>query len=226
MLAACGIGSVAVHGRPRVAVLSTGDEIAQPGERLPPAGIYDANGPIVCAAVAENGGEPVFYGAVRDEEAALEGAIGTAFSDCDMVILSGGTSKGAGDLTYRLVDRLGPPGVVVHGVALKPGKPLCLAVCAGKPVVVLPGFPTSAMFTFHDVVAPALRAMAGLPARSEAQVAATVPLRVPSELGRTEFAMVSLVQGEEGLVAYPSGKGSGSVTSFAQADGFITIPAL
>jgi molybdate-binding protein len=92
--------------------------------------------------------------------------------------------------------------------------------------VVLPGFPTSAMFTFHDIVAPVLRRLAGLPARSEATVPATVPLRVASELGRTEFVMVSLVAREEGFAAYPTGKGSGSITSFAQADGFVTIDAL
>jgi putative molybdopterin biosynthesis protein len=143
-----------------------------------------------------------------------------------MVILSGGTSKGAGDLTHRIVARLGEPGIIAHGVALKPGKPLCLAVCAGKPVVVLPGFPTSAMFTFHDMVAPVLRRMAGLPARTEAEVTAQVPVRVASEIGRTEFVMVALVHGDESYVAYPTAKGSGSVTAFTQADGFLTIDAL
>jgi putative molybdopterin biosynthesis protein len=226
MLAACGVAEVPVFRKPRVGVLSTGDELVQPGQPLPPAAIYDANGPIVSAAVAENGGEPVFYGAFPDREPALEAALRKAFAECDMVILSGGTSKGAGDLTYRLVSRLGAPGIVAHGVALKPGKPLCLAVCDGKPVVVLPGFPTSAMFTFHDVVAPVLRRMAGLPARKEAQVDATVPVRIASELGRTEFVMVSLTEREGGLIAYPLGKGSGSVTAFAQADGFLTIEAL
>jgi len=142
------------------------------------------------------------------------------------VILSGGTSKGAGDLTHRLVARLGEPGIVAHGVALKPGKPLCLAVCDGKPVVVLPGFPTSAMFTFHDMIAPVLRQMAGLPARTDAQVSARVPVRVASELGRTEFVMVSLVEQDGHMKAYPSAKGSGSVTAFAQADGFFAIDAL
>jgi molybdenum cofactor synthesis domain-containing protein len=226
MLAACGIAEGDVVRKPRVGVLSTGDELAQPGRALSPATIYDANGPIISAAVAENGGEAVFYGAVPDCETALDAAIRKAFAECDMVILSGGTSKGAGDLTYRLVSRLGAPGIIAHGVALKPGKPLCLAVCGGKPVVVLPGFPTSAMFTFHNVVAPVLRRMAGLPARSEAEVRAKVSVRVASELGRTEFVMVSLTERDGSLTAYPLGKGSGSVTTFAQADGFVTVEAL
>jgi putative molybdopterin biosynthesis protein len=226
MLAACGLGEVPVFRRPRVGILSTGDELVQPGAPLRPGAIYDSNGPIVAAAVAENGGEPVFYGAFPDEEAALEAAMRRGFAQCDALILSGGTSKGAGDLSHRLVSRLGAPGIVAHGVALKPGKPLCLAVCDGKPVVVLPGFPTSAMFTFHDVVASVLRRLAGLPPRPEASVSATVPVRVASELGRTEFVMASLVEMEGGLAAYPSAKGSGAVTAFAQADGFFTVDAL
>ena len=226
MLAACGVAAVAVFRRPRVGVISTGDELVQPGETLRPAAIYDSNGPIVCAAVAENGGEPVFHGAVPDVEAALEAALRRAHAESDMVILSGGTSKGAGDLSHRLVGRLGAPGIVAHGVALKPGKPLCLAVCAGKPVVILPGFPTSAMFTFHDFVAPVLRRLSGLPARSETVVKARVPTRIPSELGRTEFVMVSLVERDGGLAAYPTPKGSGAITAFAQADGFLAVEAL
>ena len=112
-----------------------------------------------------------------------------------MLVLSGGTSKGAGDVSHRIIARLGKPGIIAHGVALKPGKPLCLAVCDGKPVVILPGFPTSAMFTFHDMIVPVLRRMAGLPPRSDAKVTAKVPVRIASELGRTEFVMVSLVEG-------------------------------
>jgi putative molybdopterin biosynthesis protein len=226
MLAACGIAQVLVARRPRVAVISTGDELVQPGEMLRPAAIYDTNGAIVTAAVAENGGEAVFLGAVPDDEQKLEAAMREALATCDMLVLSGGTSKGAGDLSHRIIARLGQPGMIAHGIALKPGKPLCLAVCDGKPVVILPGFPTSAMFTFHDMIVPVLRRMAGLPPRSDAKLTAKVPVRIASELGRTEFVMVSLVQGTDGLIAYPSEKGSGAITSFAQADGFVRIDAL
>jgi molybdenum cofactor synthesis domain-containing protein len=226
MLAACGIAQVSVARRPRVAIISTGDELVQPGERLRPAAIYDSNGAIVTAAVRENGGEAVFLGAIPDDEEKLGAAMREALETCDMLVLSGGTSKGAGDVSHRIVGRLGQPGIVAHGIALKPGKPLCLAVCDGKPVVILPGFPTSAMFTFHDMIVPVLRRMAGLPPRSDAKVTARIPMRIASELGRTEFVMVSLVEGADGLIAYPTGKGSGAITSFAQADGFLRIDAL
>lgn len=226
MLAAVGCAEAVVWRRPRVGVLSTGYELVQPGTPLGPAKIYDSNAPVVAAALEENGCEAIRLGALADDEASLERGIHNAFDSCDAVILSGGTSKGAGDLTYRIVGQLGRPGIVVHGVALKPGKPLCLAVCDGKPVVVLPGFPTSAMFTFHDVVAPVLRVLAGLPERSETSVTAHVPMRIPSEIGRTEFVMVALAESREGLVAHPVGKGSGAVTAFSQADGFLAIDAL
>lgn len=225
MLAACGLGSVRVVRRPRVAVLSTGDELVAPGQALPPGGIYDSNGAIVAAAIRENGGEPIALGIVRDDEVKLEAALRDALAISDLVVLSGGTSKGAGDVSHTILSRLGMPGILVHGVALKPGKPLCLAAVGDKGIAVLPGFPTSAMFTFHDIVAPLVRAMAGLPPREEASVPATVPGRVPSELGRTEFVMASLSRGPDGLVALPLSKGSGSVTAFSQADGFFAVPA-
>ena len=197
-----------------------------PGDTLRPGGVYDSNGAIVAAAVTEAGGEPVPFGAFPDDAAALEQAVRRALAECDMVVLSGGTSKGAGDLSHRIVSQLGKPGILVHGVALKPGKPLCLAVADGKPIAVLPGFPTSAIFTFHAFVAPVIRARAGLPPEAAQTIEARVPLRIASEMGRKEFVLVSLVAEQAAPVAFPSAKGSGAVTSFSQADGFIEIDAL
>jgi putative molybdopterin biosynthesis protein len=226
MLAACGLREIDAVRRPVVAVLSTGDELVAPGEPLKAAAVYDSNGAIVSAAVSEAGGVPLAFGAFPDDEDKLEAAVRRALDEADMVVLSGGTSKGAGDLSHRIVSRLGAPGILVHGVALKPGKPLCLGVVDGKPIVVLPGFPTSAIFTFHAFVAPVIRARAGLPPEAAETLTAQVPMRVPSELGRKEFLLVSLIEDGSGTVAFPIGKGSGAVTSFSQADGFIEIDAL
>lgn len=222
VLAAIGIAEVEVYRRPCVAILATGDEIVSPGEPLPAGCVYDANSYIVAATVEELGGEPLLLGSIPDEEDRLHNALMHSLQ-YDMVILSGGTSKGAGDLSYRVVSRLTDPGIVAHGVALKPGKPICLAVTRGKPVVILPGFPTSAIFTFHEFVAPVLRALGGLPAARRATVPAVLPLQINSERGRTEYNLVNLVESPNGLSAYPIGKGSGSITTFSQADGFLTI---
>jgi putative molybdopterin biosynthesis protein len=226
MLAACGLASVDVVRKPKVAVLSTGDELVAPGQPLKAASVYDSNGAIIAAAIAEAGGVPLVMGAFPDDAAALEKAVREALAASDMVVLSGGTSKGAGDLSHAVVSRLGAPGILVHGVALKPGKPLCLGVIGNKPIVVLPGFPTSAIFTFHAFAAPVIRARAGLAPEAAETLNARVPVRIASELGRKEFVLVSLIQGDDGAIAFPTGKGSGSVTSFSQADGFLEIDAL
>jgi putative molybdopterin biosynthesis protein len=218
---------------------------------------------------------------VPDNLDALRYALAAALEAADVVLLSGGTSKGAGDISYRAVEELARPGIVAHGVALKPGKPICLAVHDGKPVVVLPGFPTSAIFTFHEFVAPVIRMLAGLVSQSPDVVQARLATKINSELGRTEYVLVSLVEGDASpsarptadnrgpnapsnadlptgaspaavrgsvsledavsalptgaspapapptsgreLVAYPIGKGSGSVTTFSHADGVLTI---
>jgi putative molybdopterin biosynthesis protein len=224
MLAACGLAEIDVVRRPKVAVLSTGDELAAPGDALGPARVYDSNGAIIAAAIAEAGGEAVVFGAFPDDEPALEDAVRGALAACDLVVLSGGTSKGAGDLSHRIISKLGD--ILVHGVALKPGKPLCLAVIDGKPLAVLPGFPTSAIFTFHAFVAPVIRARAGLAPEAVRSMEATVPVRIASELGRKEFVLVALTAGDDGPVAFPTAKGSGAVTSFSQADGFLEVDAL
>ena len=222
VLAAIGRTDVNVWKKPTVAIISTGDEIVPPGEKLPAGCVYDSNAAILSASVTELGGEPRVLGVVRDDESELRSILQSAF-ECDVVLLSGGTSKGAGDLSYRVVSELTDPGIVAHGVALKPGKPICLAVSQEKPVVILPGFPTSAIFTFHEFVAPVIRAFAGQSVQPRERVTARLPIKVNSERGRTEYLLVGLMQREDGLAAYPMGKGSGSVTTFSRADGFIVI---
>jgi putative molybdopterin biosynthesis protein len=225
VLAAIGVDRVDVWRRPVVAILSTGDEIIAPGAPMQPARVFDSNAQVLADAVRELGGEPRRLGIVPDDAAALRAAVHAALDAADVVLLSGGTSKGAGDVSYRVVAELTDPGIVAHGVALKPGKPICLAATAGRPVVVLPGFPTSAIFTFHEFVAPVVAAMAGRGIDRHGQVQARLAVRVNSEIGRTEYLLVSLVEtgGEPALAAYPMGQGSGSVTTFSRADGFTTI---
>jgi putative molybdopterin biosynthesis protein len=224
LLAAIGRRALEVVRRPRVAILSTGDEIVQPGEAMRPGLVYDSNGRILADAVRELGAEPDFLGAFRDDEAALRAALARALAQADVVLLSGGTSKGEGDLCGRVVADL-EPGIIVHGVALKPGKPICLAASGSRPVVILPGFPTSAVFTFHEFVAPVIRSLAGLPPDRREVVRARLARTTVSERGRLEYLLVGLTRDEGGsLAAYPMGKGSGSVTAFSRADGFVRIP--
>jgi putative molybdopterin biosynthesis protein len=191
---------------------------------MQPARIYDSNAQVLADAVRELGCEPLRLGITADDAEALRAKLHSALEVADVVLLSGGTSKGAGDISYRIVAELSDPGIVAHGVALKPGKPICLAATRGRPVVVLPGFPTSAIFTFHEFVAPVLSAMAGRTHEARSTVQARLAVRVNSEIGRTEYLLVGLVEGEDSvLAAYPMGQGSGSVTTFSRADGFTTI---
>ena len=224
VLAAIGVAKVTVWRKPIVAILSTGDEIIAPGDPMQPAKVYDSNAQVLADAVKELGGEPMRLGITHDDIAALRERLHHALAFADIVLLSGGTSKGAGDVSYRVVAELDDPGIVAHGVALKPGKPICLAATKGRPVVVLPGFPTSAIFTFHEFVAPVIRLLAGRGSEERPVVQARLAVKVNSEIGRTEYLLVGLVETpNEGLAAYPMGQGSGSVTTFSRADGFATL---
>ncbi|HJQ81041.1 MAG TPA: molybdopterin biosynthesis protein [Lacipirellulaceae bacterium] len=223
VLAAIGQSEVAVWRQPRVAIISTGNELIAPGATMRAPHVYDSNAQILTDSVRELGGLPRSWGIMRDDVHALREIVHAALAESDVILLSGGTSKGQGDLCYRVVAELTDPGIVAHGVALKPGKPICLAASGGKPVVILPGFPTSAIFTFHEFVAPVICLLGGRPVDSQEHVSARLAVKLNSEIGRTEYALVNLVQSDNGLVAYPMGKGSGSVTTFSRADGFITI---
>jgi putative molybdopterin biosynthesis protein len=229
VLAAIGVAEIDVWRKPVVAILSTGDEIIPPGAPMQPARVYDSNAQVLADAVREAGGEPARLGIVADDVTTLRERLHQALESADLVLLSGGTSKGAGDVSYRVVAELNDPGIVAHGVALKPGKPICLAATGGRAVVVLPGFPTSAIFTFHEFVAPVVRMLAGRDADERRVVPARLAVKVNSEIGRTEYLLVGLVEiphagpRETSLAAYPMGQGSGSVTTFSRADGFATI---
>jgi len=223
LLAALGLASVPLVRRPRVAVLSTGDELLAPGEPWRDGALFDSNQRVLADAVAECGGVALERGIVRDDEEALARRLDEALGEADLVLFSGGTSKGAGDLCHRVVGERGT--ILVHGVALKPGKPIVLAVVDGTPVVILPGFPTSATFTFHEFVAPWVRARSGRPPDERTSVRARLARPVASQRGRREYDLVHLVRGRDGgLAAFPLGKGSGSLTTFARADGFHAIP--
>ena len=222
-LAALGEEKVWVWKRPKVGIISTGDELIAPGEKMGLGKVYDSNAMVITHAVEELGCEPLRFGIIPDKEAQLEATIRKAL-DTDFIILSGGTSKGEGDLNYRVFEKFSNPGILVHGVSLKPGKPLCLAVLEGTPAAILPGFPASATFTFNKFIDPILRVMSGLPPEQKTSLKASVPARLNSDKGRTEFHLVHLVRKAEGFKAYSTGKGSGSITGFARADGFIEIP--
>ncbi len=226
VLAAIGAQKIPVFVRPQVAVISTGNEIIPPGATMRPGRVYDSNARILCDAIREQGAVPSYLGIVHDHRAELNRVVRQAIEQYDVVLLSGGTSKGEGDLCYQVVRELDNPGIVAHGVALKPGKPICLAADRGKPVVVLPGFPTSAVFTFHEFVAPVIRRLAAIDAAPSETVQARLAVKINSEIGRTEYALVGLIRDPDRdppLAAFPMGKGSGSVTAFSRADGFITI---
>jgi len=222
ILAALGLKEVACYVRPRVAILSTGSELAEPGSMLPPGKIYDINSFSLHAAVVELGCIPLFLGVVPDEASRLKAKILEGLSHAHLVLVSGGTSAGAGDILYRVLEELSGS-LLFHGVAVKPGKPTVAAVVEGKLVIGLPGYPTSALMIFHRLVKPVLAAMMGFQLGEEEAVEAVLGEKVFSEQGRREFLPVHLYLGEKGLVAFPCKGGSGAITTLASADGFLEI---
>ncbi|MFZ8840046.1 MAG: molybdopterin biosynthesis protein, partial [Pyrobaculum sp.] len=222
VLAALGLGEVAVVRRPRVAVISTGDELAAPGEPLGQGRLYDVNSYSLAAAVAEAGGVPVLFGIVRDEERSYREAIAKALSEADVVLISGGTSAGVADLTYRVLGELGD--VLFHGVMVRPGKPTLAAVVGGKIVVGLPGYPSSALMIFHTVVRPFLLRLQCLDPHPPAVYKARLAFGVEGAKGRRALYPVVLIKRGEVYKAYPLYAESGAISVLARADGYIVIP--
>jgi putative molybdopterin biosynthesis protein len=226
VLAALGLTKVKVFKVPVVAVLSTGAEITEPGKKLPAGKIYDINAYSLSAAVRESGGNPVYLGVVPDDKAELRKALEQALSSADMVLTSGGVSVGPKDLTPQIVDSLGKPGLIVCGIAVKPGKPTTIAVIGRKPVFALPGHPTSALLMFHLLVCPVIRLLSGRPGNEVTTVKAKVGARMFSAKGRRTFVMVKLKRDKSNqFIAEPVETGaSGAITTLAKADGFVEIP--
>jgi molybdenum cofactor synthesis domain-containing protein len=227
VLAALGLTRATVFKVPVVAVLSTGGEITDPGKPLPAGKIYDINAYSLSTAVRESGGKPVYLGVVPDDKVLLRKALEHALASADMVLTSGGVSVGPHDLTPQMVDSLGEPGVLVSGVAVKPGKPTTIALIGKKPVFALPGHPTSALLIFHLFARPVIQLMAGRPAAEAKTVKALAAKRMFQAKGRRTFVMVRLKrENADRLVAEPVETGaSGAITTLAKADGFVEIPA-
>ncbi|ASJ13659.1 molybdenum cofactor synthesis domain-containing protein [Thermococcus radiotolerans] len=217
LLSAVGFSEVKVFRKPKVAVISTGNEVVLPGTELRYGQIYDINGRAIVDAVRELGGEALFLGIARDDRESLKALIEKGIECCDMVILSGGASGGIRDLTSSIIEELGE--IKIHGIAIQPGKPTIIGLINGKPVFGLPGYPTSCLTNFTLLVAPLLRKLLGRESEIR-KVRKKLAHKVFSVKGRRQFLPVRI----EGEKALPILKGSGAVTSFVDADGFIEVP--
>jgi len=226
VLAAIGMNYVNVLKRPVVSVISTGAEITEPGKDLAPGKIYDINAYSISTAVKESGGKCICVGVIPDDEAALETALRDALVSSDIVITSGGVSVGPRDYTPKIVNSLGKPGVIISGIAVKPGKPTTVAFIGKKPIFSLPGHPTSALLMFYLLVRPVIQSLAGNKIISEKIVKANLTTRLFSAKGRKTFVTVSLSRDKnQKILAKPIQTGaSGAITTLSKADGYIEIP--
>ncbi|MFN7978059.1 MAG: gephyrin-like molybdotransferase Glp [Vicinamibacterales bacterium] len=218
VLAALGRTSAPVYARPRVAIVSTGNEVVPPGTPLRPGQIHDVNRATLCAVVEANGGEPVPIAVAADTLEALNDAL-TQAAACDAIVFSGGSSVGERDLLIDLLHARGE--VVFHGVATRPGKPTAFGRIDGTPVFGMPGNPTSCLTNAYVMLVPFLRTLAHLPPHRPHVVRVPLARRVTSAPDRTQFYTVRVVDGR----AVPAFKASGDITSMAHADGYVEIAA-
>jgi putative molybdopterin biosynthesis protein len=236
LLSALGVEEVPVRAKPRVAVVSTGDELVRPGGDLDSrAGqIYDVNSYAIATAIEAAGGEPSVYPHVGDDMDAMERTLLEAAEECDLVLTSGSTSASAVDVVYRVIEDRGE--LLLHGVAIKPGKPMLVGRIGGdaddsgprnhSAYVGLPGYPVSALTIFRTFVAPAIRSAVGLPDPQTARIAGRTAERVRSDEGRRRLLAVGLLEDEAGEpLVYPVDKGSGATTTLTAADGVVDVPA-
>jgi molybdopterin molybdotransferase len=225
LLATIGVTEVEVHKRPRVALLSTGDEVVAPELTPGPAEVRDANAAGLAAMVRMAGGEPRFDGIVKDVFGSLEASARRSLEEADVLLISGGSSVGERDHAAAVLESLGEPGVLFHGVAIKPGKPTIVARADSKVVFGLPGHPLSAMVSFFTLVRPVLRRLTGQEDLSEVTTKARLTRKVPSDSGRTEFVRARLSVDASGEVwAEPLFGKSAALSSLVAARGLVEVP--
>ena len=217
-LAATGTSGLDVYARPVVAILSTGDEIVEPGRPLAPAQIYDINRYTLSAIVSAHGGIPRVLAIAGDTIEEIGEGLAAA-SSADVIVLSGGSSVGDRDLILDVLQQTGE--VLFHGIAVKPGKPTLFARLHDKPVLGMPGNPTSCLSNAYLLLAPLLRRIARLPEYTPQTVTLPLARRVVSTTGRHQFYTVRIEEGR----AVPAFKASGDITSMSHADGYFEIPA-
>ena len=222
VLATLGATEVEVFRRPDIAVFSSGDELVEPGRVPAPGEIRDSNRYAVAAALEAMGAQPRHVPTIADRPGVLEGALRGALATCDAAIVTGGSSVGERDLTPGAIAALGEPGVIVHGLRVKPGKPTVLAAIGAKPVIGLPGNPTSALMILEAVAAPIVAALTGA-AERPAVTEATLSETARSRIGWTWYVPVALKHEARGLVAQPLPLRSSAVSLTARADGYITL---
>lgn len=219
-----GILKVEVLRKPRVGILSTGDEVIPPQMSLQPGQVRDINSYSLSALVEQTGGVAVRYGIFPDQAAALEDGVRRALDECDALIITAGSSASTRDLTAEVINRMGKPGVLVHGLNIRPGKPTILAVCEGKPVIGLPGNPVSALVIAHLFVRPALYRLCGVSDMIRASIRAGLTVNLPSQAGREDYYPAKLLIKEDRWLAEPIFYKSNLIFSLSRADGLIHIP--
>jgi molybdopterin molybdotransferase len=222
-LAAVGHAQVMVYARPVVTIYSTGNEVVPVEVDPPPGKVRDINSYTTAGVVAESGGVPVIGGIVADDEPALRAALTQALAASDAVVLSGGSSVGVKDLTEKVLSSLGEPGLLVHGLAIKPGKPTLLAVVNGKPVIGLPGHPLSSLVVADAVLGPIVASLARRSSPARARVMARFGRNLASAGGRREYVPVTLKTIDGALWADPVLSTSAAISSMASADGWIVV---
>lgn len=221
-----GITEVPVAKKPRVAILSSGDEIVSPDLKPAYGQVRDINSTTMSLIVQEAGGEPIPYGIVADSESDLLEVTRKAFAECDAILFTAGSSASSRDLTSRVIEKLGQPGVLVHGVQVRPGKPTILAVCDGKPVIGLPGNPVSALVIAGIFVKPVVKRLLG---EIEKNISPTIKAHllgnIPSLAGRDDWVPVSLFKDMGIWKAEPIHFKSNLIFNLVKADGLVHIPA-